>query len=234
MLIYLIFLLGAFVRCVFGFGEALVTTPLLLLLAYNPQHAMAIIGIIGFVLALPTMFQNYQLIDGHLIWRLLIGAVFGVPIGLLFLKFGNVVLLKKGIGLLLIFYGVINLMPKLVSDREIRLSSVFVGVVSGFLGGAINTHGAPIAIYGRLKNWSPEYLRTNLQTYFGIVGLVIIIGQGLSGLWDATVFWTLLRLIPGLMIVAVFAELTVKYVNPKQLTQYLLYFFIVIGGIMLF
>lgn len=53
VLIVLIALFGALVRTVFGFGEALVTMPLLALLAVNLQTSVALIGALGLIVALP-------------------------------------------------------------------------------------------------------------------------------------------------------------------------------------
>lgn len=231
--IYLIFLFGAFVRAFFGFGEALVTTPLLIIAGYNLHHGIAIIGIMGFFLALPGAIRNYHAIDWSLLRQLLLGAALGVPAGLLFLKFGSLPALKIFTGICLVLYAIINLLG-LQPRRTTRLVPTrLVGIIAGFLGGAINTHGAPVAIYGNMARWSQTYLRANLQTFFAIVGGVIVIGQGLSGLWSLTIFKNLALLVPGFIIIIILVEWLLTRLNPAVFTK-ILYGFLLLSGILLF
>lgn len=232
--VYAIFLLGALARYVFGFGEALVTTPLLLLVSFNTNNAIAMIGILGLALALPAAIKNYQAIDFHLIKHLVFGAILGVPLGLIFLHYGNTYMLKVLMGIFLVLYGLINLIGIRIAKGHLRVPTLLVGIVSGFLGGAINTHGAPVAMYGQAANWPDKYLRANLQTYFGIVGLVIVFGQGATGLWNTTVFKDLLFLVPGVVAVLIVSEILLRRINTTTLNKYLYGFFVIVGGLMFF
>ena len=45
------------------------------------------------------------------------------------------------------------------------LRSTF-GFFAGILGGAYNTNGPPVVIYGSLRKWSPATFRATLQGYF--------------------------------------------------------------------
>lgn len=230
---YFIFLMGAATRYILGFGEALVTTPLLLLIAFNTNDAIAIIGILGLVLALPAAIKNYRFIDLKIIKQLISGAILGVPLGLVFLEFGNTTILKILLGFFLIGYGLLNLVKFNPQQKPLHIPIYLVGLFSGFMGGAINTHGALVAIYGQLAKWPTQYLRANLQTYFGIVGLVIVIGQGLSGLWNQTIALDLLLLTPGLAIIIIISEMLFSKINVTSLNKYL-YIFLVISGFLMF
>lgn len=231
---YIIFLIGAATRYIFGFGEALVTTPLLLLIAFNSNDAVALIGILGLGLAAPAVVKNYRYIDLKLIIKLVSGAIIGVPFGLIFLKLGNTLMLKYLVGIFLIIYGILNLIKLRPRQKSRFKIPVFVaGLFSGFMGGAINTHGAPIAIYGQLAKWPTQYLRANLQTYFGIIGLVIVLGQGLSGLWNFRVGLDLILLLPGVASVIFILEKKLNYINIETLNKYL-YGFLIFSGCLMF
>lgn len=232
-LVYFIFLLGAFVRAFFGFGEALITTPLLLIVAYNIHNGIAIIGIMGLLLALPDAIRNFKAIDFSLLVKLFTGAFIGVPLGLLFLKYGSLSALKVFTGIFLIGYGTLNLIGLHATKGPVKFPQILVGLISGFLGGAINTHGAPVAIYGNLAKWSFSYARANLQTYFAVVGFFIVLGQGVSGFWNWTVLTTLAWLTPGFIIIIIFVEWLLTKVKPTQFNKFL-YAFLLLSGILLF
>lgn len=231
--IYIIFLFGAFVRAFFGFGEALITTPLLLLVAYNLHNGIAIIGIMGLILALPGAVRNFRAIDRNLLVNLFTGSIVGVPLGLLFVHYGSLNALKWFTGIFLICYAIFNLFGFGFTKSRIKIPRFIVGFISGFLGGAINTHGAPVAIYGNLSKWSLQYTRANLQTYFAVVGFFIVIGQGVSGFWNATVLQTILLLIPGFIGISILVEWLLTKINPQKF-NHLLYIFLLISGCLLF
>jgi hypothetical protein len=59
--------------------------------------------------------------------------------------------------------------------------------MAGVLGGAYNTNGPPIIIYGVLTRWTPDQMRATLQGYFLPAGILILAGHGLAGLWTPEV-----------------------------------------------
>ena len=63
IMILLIVALGAFTRTVFGFGEALVTMPLLALIAIDLKAATALTGALGLIVAIPAVIRHRQQID---------------------------------------------------------------------------------------------------------------------------------------------------------------------------
>lgn len=217
----------------FGFGEALITTPLLLLFAYNIHNGIAIIGIMGLLLALPGAIRNFKAIDFSLLVKLFTGAAIGVPLGLLFLKYGSLSTLKFFTGTFLIGYAIVNLIGLRPTTKPFNFPKILVGFISGFLGGAINTHGAPVAIYGNLAKWSFSYTRANLQTYFAVVGFFIVIGQGVSGFWNWTVLTTLAWLTPGFILIIILVEGLLTKLKPTQFNKFL-YAFLLLSGVLLF
>jgi uncharacterized membrane protein YfcA len=70
-----------------------------------------------------------------------------------------------------------------------RFASPF-GFVAGVLGGAYNTNGPVVVVYGTLKRWQPEEFRLILQGYFFFTNFLILAGHALSGLWTTKV-WAL-------------------------------------------
>ncbi|MHC5056799.1 MAG: TSUP family transporter [Planctomycetota bacterium] len=77
------------------------------------------------------------------------------------------------------------------------LSTVVAGFCAGVLGGAYNTNGPPIVVYGTMRGWEPERFKATLQGFFLPTGAFIIAGHALSGLWTReTVRLSLVSLAP--------------------------------------
>ena len=70
------------------------------------------------------------------------------------------------------------------------------GFIAGILGGAYNSNGPPVVIYGTLKRWDPETFRATLQGFLFPTSLFILAGHGLAGLWTAPVIRTYLYALP--------------------------------------
>ena len=103
--VLLIAWLGALVRTVFGFGEALVSMPLLALLGYDLKTSTALIGAVGLLVALPATIREWHRIDFRAVRRLVTGSLIGVPLGILLVKTLPASVVLHGLGLFLIVYG---------------------------------------------------------------------------------------------------------------------------------
>jgi len=55
-----------------------------------------------------------------------------------------------------------------------------MGFIAGIIGGAYNTGGSPVIIYGNCRWWPPNEFKGNLQGYFLVTGLVIMLGHQIS------------------------------------------------------
>jgi uncharacterized membrane protein YfcA len=167
-------------RAIFGFGAALVAMPLLTL-AVGVQVASPLMALIGCLLSLVILMNSWREVDWKGMWQLSLASAVGVPVGLLFLReaYGSAV--KAGLGLIVIVFALYRLFnPKLVAVTHSWLVYV-AGFVAGVLGGAYNTAGPPVVVYGSLARWSADRFRATLQGYFLLVGLLILTGHGLAG-----------------------------------------------------
>ena len=91
---------GAMVRIVFGFGEALVTMPLLALLNLDFKLSISVVAIVGLLVAFPVFIRSRGNLDWSIIKRLLIGSIIGTPIGIIIVKWANEDVIIKFLGYL--------------------------------------------------------------------------------------------------------------------------------------
>ena len=119
--------------------------------------------------------------------RLILYTIPGIPVGLFLLKGVEEGTMKMALGLFIGLFALFRLArPTGLRLRDERLAPL-AGFIAGVLGGAYNTNGPPVVVYGTLRGWTPKEFRATLQGYFVVSGLVIATGHGLSGLWTAEV-----------------------------------------------
>ena len=121
--------------------------------------------------------------------------------------------------------------PKLVLKTD--KSSFAFGIVSGILGGAYNSNGPPIIMYGTLRKWTPEEFRLLLQGVFLPTNLFIIIGHGLAGLWTGEVIRLGLISMPVIFVAVIIGNILNKKLKADKFTKLIYYFLIGIGLILI-
>jgi uncharacterized membrane protein YfcA len=201
-LVYLILFGSSFIRSTFGFGDALVAMPLLALVI-GLKAATPLVALVASTIGLTILVRSWRQVRIRSAWRLIVSAAAGIPLGLLLLKGTYEGFLKILLACILIGFAAYSLArPRLLALRNDTSAFAF-GFVAGILGGAYNSNGPPVVIYGTLKRWDPEAFRATLQGFLFPTSLFILAGHGLAGLWTAPVLRTYLYALP-LVFVAVF------------------------------
>jgi uncharacterized protein len=227
-----ILFISTFIRSAIGFGDALIAMPLLAM-ALGIQTATPLVAFAAATIALVILIRNWRSVDIKSAWRLILLSLVGIPFGLVLLRAAPEYVVKAILGVLLILYGLYSLItPSLPLIRNERSAYIF-GFIAGVLGGAYNTNGPPIVMYGLLRRWPPESFRATLQCYFLFTGLSILIGHGVAGLWTPLVLQLYLYSIPIIML-AIFAGGRINNHISKELFSRIVYaFLIVIGALFL-
>ena len=203
LLVVMILSGAAFFRSFLGFGDAVLAMPLLTLIV-GLKTASPTIALVATTIAITILLKNWRLADLKATFHLIISSCFGIPLGILFLKQGEEPLMKSILGVILILYGLYRVLSP--TDKKIgnssHLSCLF-GFIAGIMGGAFNTNGPPVVIYGNLRGWPPRLFRATLQGYFLPTGFFIALGHGVSGLWTPLVIRYYLLALP-LVFLAIF------------------------------
>ncbi len=232
-LILLISFVASMVRSTLGFGESLVAVPLFLF--FLPlEIAVPLSVMLSIVIALMIVIQDYQKIYFRSARWLVIYATLGIPIGLIILLYGNEMIVKTILGILIISYALYSLFNNNRKVRKINSKwTLFIcGFLSGIFGAAYGLNGPPLVVYGHLKQWPPKQFRATLQAYFLPASLIGFLSYFIKGLVTTEVInyflWSLLATIP-----AVFLG---RYLNHKLKTHTFfkyVYWGLVVVGILL-
>lgn len=189
---FLILFVAAFTKAALGFGESLLAMPLLTL-ALGVQTATPLVGLVATSLTLLLLWQGRRQIEFRSAWRMMIAAVLGIPLGVWGLRTLPSHWVTLGLGFVLILAGTYNLVRSGIAvEIGPRWAYVF-GFVGGILGGAYNTGGPPIVMYGTLRRWPAGKFQATLQSCLLPLSLLTILSHGIAGLWTGWV-WELYAL----------------------------------------
>ena len=200
LLLTSLILFGAtLISSTFGFGNALFAMPLLTLLL-DISTATPLFGLVGPTISSIILARNWQRVEVASAWRLITTTLVGIPVGVWLVKQVPKDLITQGLGLCLVGFGLYRLGNWQLVKLEAPAWAVPFGLVAGILGGAYNTNGPPIVIYGEMRRWSPAEFRATLQSYFFPAGLGILLSHAAGGLWHGYIFQLYGVALPGILV----------------------------------
>jgi uncharacterized membrane protein YfcA len=187
-------------RSAFGFGEALIAVPLLVL--FIPLKVAAPVAVlVSITIAAVVVVQDWRKIHVRSAGWLVAASLFGIPVGLLLLTSSHQKTVKIVLALFIIAFAVYSLFgrkpPELKSDSKAWLLGC--GFAAGVVGGAFGMNGPPLVIYGAMRRWSAQHFRATLQAYFLPASVIGMGGYWLAGLWVPAVTHYYLLSLPVLL-----------------------------------
>lgn len=222
--------LCAFIRSAVGLGDALLAIPLLGMIM-SLSTASPVVALAGFTMSLSILVANRETVDFQSAWRLIVASLVGIPFGVFLLHTAPERVVKSVLGLVLVVYGVYNLLTPGVPHVHHEKYAWPFGFLAGVLGGAYNTSGPPVVIYGTLRRWSPEYFRATMQCYFFFTFLATIISHSVARLLTPLVFELFLWSLPGIGV-GIYLGGKVHRMIPQQMFSRVLFSLLVVIGVL--
>ena len=183
------------VRAAFGFGDVLVSVPILTLFV-SPKMVVPLMGLVGATNALVMLWRERGDVRWHPVRHLLAASVVGIPIGVMMLRWLPERWINLGLGVLLVLFCLWSLMGR----SSIRLRApgwaLPFGFSAGVMGGAVTATGPPIVIYSTTQDWGPEERRATMQGFFLPNGILVLISHAIAGFWTWEVLATYVLSIP--------------------------------------
>jgi uncharacterized membrane protein YfcA len=205
LLVLCVIFVSTMIRSAFGFGDAVVAMPLLVLLV-GIRTATPLVALVAFLIAFSILLRDWRSVRLKSAMRLILSSLLGIPFGLFFLKGVHEEILKGVLGVVILAFALFRLstLPKPVIKTD-RTAWLF-GFLAGVLGGAYNTNGPPVVVYASLKQWPPASFRATLQGYFLFTGIFILAGHFSAGLWSPSVLRFFLYALPVVIIAVLLGE----------------------------
>lgn len=231
---------GALMRATFGFGEAVVSMPLLALLPVDIHTSISLVGLAGLTVACLAVSTGWRHIDLPSFIRIASTTLLGIPAGLVLVKFASAAVITAALGTFLVVYGLYSLVkPILVKTSRRPLLTKLVwanpfGFAAGMLGSAYNFNGVPVVVYGTMRGWQPDRFRGTLQAHFLISGVLIVSGQAIGGLWSKDLFALYGMSLPMIMLATLLGTFLHRRIPSHKFERYVFLLIVLLGSLLLF
>lgn len=231
-LVVLAVFVGALTRATFGFGEAVVSMPLLALLPVSLHTSASLVGLAGLTVALLSLVRGLRDVDGQALARLTVGTLLGVPLGVALILLVPPAVASTVLGALLVAYGAYALLPT-PSVATVRTAWAYpTGLLAGALGSAYNFNGVPVVVFGTLRSWRPAVFRQTLQAHFLVSGVLVVGAQALGGVWTDDLPRLYALCLPALGLATVAGHLLHRRIPAHRFERYVYVLVLVLGGVL--
>jgi uncharacterized membrane protein YfcA len=231
--VFTILFMAAFVQSISGFGSALMAMAFLPVLI-GIRAAVPLFAICAIPLEIILLIRFRQELSLREIWKVVLASIVGVPFGVILLKLVSERIALAILGLALIGYSIYALMGKRLPRSDHFSVPWLAGFLAGMLGGAYNTAGPPVILYADTQDWPPERFKSNLQGFFLVTSVQILIGHYLAGNYQPDVLRWLPFAIPAILAGLLAGGLLDKRIPPQIFRQIVLVLLIVMGLVNLF
>ena len=158
-------LLGGFVNGLSGFGLAMASIPLWLLVL-SPANTASLAAICAVVAHLQSVSLIVHAIDTRRLAPFIVGGLIGIPVGTWLLTGIDVATFRFWVGSLIVAYSLVMLSGRVrLKVPESGAADGIVGFIGGILGALAGLSGALPAIWSGLRDWGKDARRAVLQPF---------------------------------------------------------------------
>jgi hypothetical protein len=228
VLVAAIVFLGVFTQSLSGFGSALVT--MALLPALIPiQIAAPLVALVGLTIEISLLTYYHRSLSLRAVLPLVAASVLGIPIGILALRRIDADVFMLVLGLILAGYALYSLFNFRLPDMAGRGWAYLAGFLGGLLGGAYNTSGPPVIIYGNSRRWPPLEFKANLFGFFFVNSLLVVVGHAFDGNLTPSVWRYYLWSLPAILLGLFLGTRLDRYLNPQVYRKIVFILLIIMG-----
>jgi uncharacterized membrane protein YfcA len=192
----LVIFIAAFTQSLTGFGFALVSMPLLVSMI-GLQAAAPLVALAGLAAEAALLFRYRLSVDRLIVRRLLLPSFAGIPIGIFALHRAGEDMLLRLLGFILLGYALYAFWNPQMPAPKGAGWAYGAGFLAGVLGGAYNTSGPPVIVYGDSQRWDRPEFKGNLQGFFLLNSLVVVAGHWLADGYTGTIWRDFLLVVPA-------------------------------------
>jgi len=228
LLLFLVALLAAFTQSLTGFGSALVSMAVLPGLI-GIRTAAPLVALLTVTVDVVLLARYRQALNLRAIWRLVAALVLGVPLGILVLRRVEERFVLAILGAVIAGYALYALLSLRLPRLEHPAWAYGFGFIAGVLGGAYNTSGPPVVIFGNCQRWPPSEFKGNLQGFFLVNDLLVIAGHALSQNLTPLVLRDYLIVLPALIVGLFVGGRLDRRLDPALFRKIVLVLLVVMG-----
>lgn len=226
----LVIFFAIFTQSATGFGFALVSMPFLAQILPDGLQTAVPLGVLIGIVNQSIMVARYRAaFNLRAVIRLVIPSLFGVPLGVVALRQIPQQIILLPLGVVVALYALYALLVPRLPDFDRPIWTYSFGFVAGVLGGAYNTNGPPLVIYGNAHGWEPAEFKSNLQGFFLINSPILVISHVVVGNFTPAVWESFLISIPAMALGMTAAFALDRFVNPLLFRRIVLVMLVGVG-----
>jgi hypothetical protein len=219
---------ASFTQSVVGFGTAMVGMPLIVGVLGIAISA-PLIAMVGLTLEVVMLLYYRQSVSLAVMWRLVIAAVVGIPLGIYAVRRIDEEIVLTVLGIVIAGYAIYGLLRLRLPELRSRLWGYGAGFLSGVLGGAYNTAGPPVVMYGHCKRWPPEEFRGNLQGFFLVIDVLVVANHAVLGNITSEVWRNYLIALAPIFLGFLIGTRLATRIDPALYSRIVLVMLVVLG-----
>lgn len=220
--------LGTFTQSLTGFGIGLVTMAVLPSLL-GLRVAAPLVALAGTVLEVTMLIRYHQSLQVRSIWRLIVASIVAIPAGVRLLPELDERMALFILGVIITGYAVYALIGFRLPDLSYSFWAWLAGLLGGILGGAYNTAGPPVIMYGNCRRWPPQEFKSNLAGFFIVNSLMVVSTHYWSGNYTPDVMDIFWQISPALFLGFVAGQSLDRWINPETFRRIVLAFLVMLG-----
>lgn len=195
----IVILLGAMIQGLTGFGFSQFAIPLLVLFIVSDE-LIPIMVVLSLFLNIMMIYELRKDVQAKRIWPLMLGGLFGIPIGTYLLIVADPNHLKILIGALILIFGLAQLFGIKKHFTNERAAMAPIGFTGGVLQGSVSMSGPPVILFFSNQGFTKQEFRASLVSFFLFMNITTLPVYLYAGLLTGTVMTSTLVLLPGMLV----------------------------------
>lgn len=226
--VFFIVLAGCFTQSLTGFGVALVTMAMLPSVL-GLQIATPLVALVAIALEVLMLIRYRASLKFRSISGVLLSSLIAIPFGVLYFRRLDEEIALFILGLVITLYALYALTGFRLPELKHPAWAWLFGLVSGLLGGAYNTSGPPVIVYGNCRRWSPQEFKSNLSGFFLAGSLVVVSSHWAGGNLTSDVWSLSLICLPALLLGFLLGQGMDRWLDPETFRRIVLVMLVVLG-----
>ena len=182
-----------------GFGGALIFVPLASA-SVGPQVAGPILLLIDFIAQFALLKNAWRQANRREVFIMALGALVGIPIGVLILKLADTIVLRWAISILIVAMLGLLISGWRYPGQPKRATTGIVGFIAGILSGSVQAAGPPVVAYWLGGSTPPLMVRANIILFFFCTSVISGVTYLAAGLLNTEVLFLSLITAPGYIV----------------------------------
>ncbi len=229
------FALASMIQTISGFGMGLIGMPILVP-AIGIDPARVTMVVIATITQVVNVIKRKESLELRSIGWLGFSGLLGILAGFWIVDYDifpeqrlvqSLAILTIGYALSALF---IPTLPHLTHNRFAPVA----GFVSGILTGAYNIGGPPVIMYANARRWSAEQTRANLNAFFTIKNVFVLVSHFIVGNFTASILRWIVVGLPSMGFGIILGLLVAHRIPEKHFQRIVLVLLLIVGLQMLF